>query len=193
MIRRAAAMLLAMAALSGGLLDKPRKESAPAAVAYVPDAGCSMFDVDYLPEREATAEEIEHGDMVGAILRKNAPDARLYMLRCLYDGIGEDEVHCVAHAIYDAVYVYDADVVNISSLWYLQNEAVFACTDGRCGDRNGSSFAEPRVCAWISNQFTAAEKTTDAQIRERLKAAAIDAGDEGYDIVFGWGCIDIKK
>ena len=258
MIRRAAAMLLVMAALSGNFLDEARKEPAPAAVVCVLDAGFSMPDADYLPERKATAEEIEHGDMVCAILRENAPDARIYMLRCLYEGIGEDEAHCVAQAIYDAVDVYDADVVNISwtlnrpdedlydaicyahehgviivasagnlslqtplgsavypaawdevigvggvdvdesdapvsSLWYLQSEAVFVCADGRCGDRKGSSFAAPRVSAWIANQFSTADKPTDAQIRERLKAAVIDAGDEGYDVVFGWGYLDMKK
>lgn len=255
MIRRAAAVLLAVAALSGIFFIAFRKEPASAVVVCVLDAGCSMPDVDsrdYLPERETTAEEIEHGNLVCGILRENIPQAQVYMLRCLYDGIDGQEAQSVTQALYDAVDLYHANVINISwtlnqpseslheairyayeqgvilvsaagnlslqtplgsavypaawdevigvggvdvdengtpvsSLWYLQSEAVFVCADGHCGDRKGSSFAAPRVSAWIANYLSTAKNADEAQVREQLKANLLDAGEEGYDTVFGWG------
>lgn len=259
MIRPIAAILLALASLTA-LLPETREEET-AVVICVLEAGSSVPDVevvDYLPEREATAEETEHTALVCGILRESAPQAQLYLLRCLYDGIGESEAHSIAQALYDAVDVYHADVVNISwtlnqpseplhqairyahdrgvilvaaagnlsaqtplgsavypaawdevigvggvdvdeegapvsSLWYLHSEAVFLCADGRAGDRKGSSFAAPRVSAWIAGCLSTLGNATDSQIRERIKAAVTDAGEEGYDPVFGWGYLDTRK
>lgn len=261
MRKRVFAVIFSLAALFGILFLGTRKEPASAVVVCVLDAGCSNPDVeskDYLPEREATAEEIEHGDLVCGILQEYAPKARLYMLRCLYDGIGVQDTECVAQAIYDAVDVYHADVVNISwtlnqpseplhdairyayengvtlvaaagnlslqtplgsevypaaweevigvggvdvdengtpvsSLWYLQSESVFVCADGSCGDQKGSSFATPRVSAWIADYLSTARNVSDVQVREQLKAAAEDEGEEGYDTTFGWGFLDVTK
>lgn len=259
MTRPIVAILLALASLTALLLPGFREEET-AVVLCVLEAGSAAADVevvDYLPEREATAEENRHTALVCGILRENAPQAKIYLLRCLSDGIGQSGDDTIAQALYDAVDVYHADVVNISwtlnqpseplhrairyahdrgvilvaaagnlslqtplgsavypaaweevigvggvdvdetgapvsSLWYLQSEAVFLCADGRAGDQKGSSFAAPRVSAWIADCLPGLENPTDASVRELLKAAVTDAGEKGYDPVFGWGYLDLQ-
>lgn len=258
MTRSAAALLLALAALTFFLLPEAREEEG--AVICVLEAGrtdSGVELVDYLPEQEATAEENQHTALVCGILRENAPQAKIYLLRCLSDGIGPSGDDTVTQAIHDAVEKYHADVINISwtlnqpsqtlhqairdahdrgailvaaagnlspqtplgstvypaaweevigvggvdldetgtpvsSLWYLSGEAVFLCADGRAGDQKGSSFAAPRVSAWIANRLSGPEHPTDTQIRALLKAAVTDLGAEGLDPIYGWGYLDTR-
>lgn len=264
MIRRIVMIMLAvMAALPGASLAEDREETAAPVVVCVLDAGCNLPEVeqrDYLPQQEMAASELAHGSMVCQIIRENAPEAQVYMLRCLCEddnGLSLDAQNkAVIQAIYDAVDVYHADVLNISwtlnqpdeslheaityahekgailvaaagnlslqtplgsqvypavwdevigvggvdldeqgtpisSLWYLQNDAVFVCANGSwCGQR-GTSFAAPRVSAWIANVLQAENGATDAEIREMLQDTVQDLGEEGYDTVFGWGYLEM--
>ena len=83
MTRSAAALLLALAALTFFLLPEAREEEG--AVICVLEAGrtdSGVELVDYLPEQEATAEENQHTALVCGILRENAPQAKIYLLRC---------------------------------------------------------------------------------------------------------------
>lgn len=79
----------------------------------------------------------------------------------------------------------------VSSLWYLQNEAIFVCTDGNYQGEKGTSFAVPRVTALIAEYLQSAEanKKTDRDVRQYLKTIAEDLGEEGYDPVYGWGYV----
>ena len=75
----------------------------------------------------------------------------------------------------------------VSSLWYLKSEAVFISADGNYEGEKGSSFAVPRVSARIAEYLLEQPEASEEEIREWLKETAIDAGEEGYDPVFGWG------
>lgn len=265
MIRRLVVIILAVtAALFGNSLAETRKETAAPVVVCVLDAGCDLSAVeqkDYLPQLEATVAEVAHGDMVCQIICENAPQARVYMLRCLQEEDGglslDAQSEAVIQAVYDAVDVYHADVLNISwtlnqpdeslhaaityahekgvilvaaagnlslqtplgsqvypaawdevigvggvdldeqgipvsSLWYLQSDAVFVCADGNWYGQRGTSFAAPRVSAWIANVLQAENGATDAEIREMLQETVQDLGEAGYDTVFGWGYLEMK-
>ena len=96
----------------------------------------------------------------------------------------------------------------VSSLWYLQSEAVFVCADGNYKGEKGSSFAVPRVTAVLAdylkeeldNSLEASKSQNsepgeesgaarDQKARAYLQGLAEEAGEKGYDITFGWGYI----
>lgn len=80
----------------------------------------------------------------------------------------------------------------VSSLWYLQSDAVFVCTDGEYEGEHGSSFAAPRVAAFIARYLIENPEAREEQVREYLKAQTLDLGTEGYDTVFGWGYLETR-
>lgn len=78
----------------------------------------------------------------------------------------------------------------VSSLWYLQSEAVFISADGNYQNERGSSFAAPRITGVLAEYMASSgEKETYDDARSYLKSIAEDAGDPGYDTVFGWGFV----
>ena len=94
-----------------------------------------------------------------------------------------------------------------SSLWYLQSEAVFVCAGGNYKGEKGSSFAVPQVTAVLADYLKEemvtgkirnseeAEKSDSARTqkaRAYLQELAEDAGETGYDTIFGWGYIRLK-
>ena len=78
----------------------------------------------------------------------------------------------------------------VSSLWYLKSEAVFVSADGNYEGEKGSSFAVPRVSGKIAEYLFQKPEASEAEVREWLKETARDAGEEGYDPVFGWGFLE---
>lgn len=81
----------------------------------------------------------------------------------------------------------------VSSLWYLKSEAVFISADGNYEGEKGSSFAVPRVSAQIAEYLLDQPEASETEIREWLKENAVDAGEEGYDPVFGWGFLKMDN
>ena len=79
----------------------------------------------------------------------------------------------------------------VSSLWYLQSDAVFVSADGNYQGEKGSSFAAPRISGILAGYLdrTSEEKHTQSYAEEYLKSIAVDAGHPGYDTVFGWGYV----
>ena len=232
------------------------------------DSGCNEETAkgkNYLDGSEDLSDEEGHGTLVYQILKENAPDAEVYVQKCFSDGeallhekendLSETE-YIMIQAIYDAVDIYHADIINMSwtlnkeseklhkaiqyaaknkvilvaaagnlsfstklgstvypaaweevigvagadlddsgnpaeSLWYLHSDAVFVSADGNYGNEKGSSFATPRVSAVIARYLTdkQGEKRSPEEVKSYLKSIAFDAGDEGYDEVFGWGYI----
>ena len=232
------------------------------------DSGCNEETAqgkNYLDGSEDLSDEEGHGTLVYQILKENAQDAEVYVQKCFSDGeallhekendLSETE-DIMIQAIYDAVDVYHADIINMSwtlnkesenlhkaiqyaeknnvilvaaagnlsfstklgsnvypaaweevigvagadldeegnpteSLWYLHSDAVFISADGNYGNEKGSSFAAPRVSAVIAKYLTdkQGEKRSPEEVKSYLKSIAFDAGDEGYDEVFGWGYI----
>lgn len=79
----------------------------------------------------------------------------------------------------------------VSSLWYLQSDAVFVSADGNYQGEKGSSFAAPRISGVLAKYLSESqfEKQTQEDAEEYLKGIVVDAGDPGYDTTFGWGYV----
>lgn len=80
-----------------------------------------------------------------------------------------------------------------SSLWYLRSEAVFVSADGNCQGEKGSSFATPRISAVLADYLSERPQKTVSleEAKNYLISLAEDAGEPGYDTVFGWGYINV--
>ena len=80
----------------------------------------------------------------------------------------------------------------VSSLWYLQSDAVFVSADGNYQGEKGSSFAAPRISGVLAKYLSEVliESHTKGKAEEYLKKIATDAGDPGYDTTFGWGYVE---
>ena len=80
----------------------------------------------------------------------------------------------------------------VSSLWYLQSDAVFVSADGNYQGEKGSSYAAPRISGILAKYLSEVpnENHTKGTAEEYLKEIAIDAGDSGYDTTFGWGYVE---
>lgn len=80
----------------------------------------------------------------------------------------------------------------VSSLWYLQSNAVFVSADGNYQGEKGSSFAAPRISGVLAKYLSEVliESHTKEKAEEYLKEIATDAGDPGYDTTFGWGYVE---
>lgn len=80
----------------------------------------------------------------------------------------------------------------ISSLWYLQSDAVFVSADGNYQGEKGSSFATPRITGILARYLAEmSEKHTQKDAQEYLRSIAKDAGEPGYDTTFGWGYVTV--
>lgn len=78
----------------------------------------------------------------------------------------------------------------VSSLWYLQSNAVFVSADGNYQGEKGSSFAVPRITGILARYLAEMpEKHTQKDVQDYLKSIAQDAGEPGYDTTFGWGFV----
>ena len=82
----------------------------------------------------------------------------------------------------------------VSSLWYLQSDAVFVSADGNYQGEKGSSFAAPRISGVLAKYLSEVliESHTKEKAEEYLKEIATDAGDLGYDTTFGWGYVETR-
>lgn len=75
------------------------------------DSGCNLPDIqgrNYLDGTQDLTDPEGHGTYVYELLKETAPEARLYMLKCF------DSSTAIIQAVYDAVDVYDADIINMS-------------------------------------------------------------------------------
>ena len=57
-------------------------------------------------------------------------------------------------------------------------------------DQKGSSYAVPRVSAAVAGYLLENPGVTQEKVLDYLKNKAVDAGDKGYDLQFGWGYIE---
>lgn len=89
------------------------------------DSGCNLPRAEgknYLNENKELKDDNGHGTVVYEILTGEAPEAEVYMLKCFeYDEVFSDDEDAVIRAIYDAVDVYDADIIQMS--WTLNEES----------------------------------------------------------------------
>ncbi len=57
---------------------------------------------------------------------------------------------------------------------------------------SGTSLASPVVAASVAVLKNVKPELTPGEIREILKDSAVDAGDSGYDVDYGYGILDVK-
>ncbi len=81
----------------------------------------------------------------------------------------------------------NADGEPESSLWYLSGDCVYVCARADCAGGKGSSYACARVSAFLANMESCENPF------EALKGSAKDAGDAGYDVIYGWGYIETAE
>ena len=83
----------------------------------------------------------------------------------------------------------------VSSLWYLQSDAVFVSADGNYQGEKGTSYAAPRISGILAKYLSEVpnENHTKGKAEEYLKEIVIDAGDSGYDTTFGWGYVETSR
>ena len=119
-------------------ISETASEAASDAVSVcIIDSGCSQSGAqgkNYLAEiQKSETDEISdssqdltdttgHGTAVYQILSETAPDAQLYMLKCFedFEELSARKETAIIQAIYDAVDVYQADIINMS--WTLNTE-----------------------------------------------------------------------
>ena len=126
-----AAVLTAMMLLSVPLTIGAQED---AITVCILDSGCEdplAEGKNYLSDGKELSDESGHGTLVYQILTEYAPDARLYMLKCFSGGdemsLKEEQTQqeqAVIQALYDAVDVYQADVINISWTVNVESEAL---------------------------------------------------------------------
>jgi len=55
---------------------------------------------------------------------------------------------------------------------------------------SGTSFSAPVVAGVVALMFSVNPSLTPTQVEQILEATAVDLGDPGYDIYYGWGRVD---
>ncbi|GAB4162322.1 MAG: hypothetical protein Fur0021_36450 [Candidatus Promineifilaceae bacterium] len=66
----------------------------------------------------------------------------------------------------------------------------YATPGGGYGIGSGTSYAAPRVAGTIALMVARNPDLTNAEIRQILRNTAVDLGDEGFDIYYGFGLLD---
>lgn len=64
---------------------------------------------------------------------------------------------------------------------------------GGYGSASGTSFSTPLTAGLIALMFSANPALTPTQAEQILKSTAVDLGEPGYDIYYGWGRINASK
>ena len=67
---------------------------------------------------------------------------------------------------------------------------LYVSANGSYEDQKGSSYAVPRVSAAVAGYLLENPGVTQEKVLDYLKNKAVDAGDKGYDLQFGWGYIE---
>lgn len=101
------------------------------------DSGCNVEGArgwNYLDNSDDLSEDNEHGTLVYQIVSEGAPDADIYMLKCVEDAenvdggassaSADETEEAIIQALYDAVDVYHADIINISWTGNRESEAL---------------------------------------------------------------------
>ena len=61
------------------------------------------------------------------------------------------------------------------------------------GPASGTSFCTPLVAGAASVVWSVHPTWTNAQVEDALESSAVDLGAPGWDPVFGWGRIDLRR
>ena len=87
------------------------------------DSGCNddhTAGESFLEGSEALTDTVGHGTRICSLIREGAPEANVVMLKC-FDGQDSANEEPIVAALYAAVDVYHADVINLS--WTLADES----------------------------------------------------------------------
>jgi hypothetical protein len=64
---------------------------------------------------------------------------------------------------------------------------------GGYGNVGGTSFSAPLTAGLAALMFSVNPSLTPSQVEQIMKSTAVDLGEPGYDIYYGWGRIDAAK
>lgn len=97
--------------------------AAEAVTVCILDSGCNDHTgagESFLEASDALADPIGHGTHICSLIREGAPEANIVMLKCFeaQDSVNEE---AIVAALYAAVDIYHADVINMS--WTLANKS----------------------------------------------------------------------
>ena len=117
-----ASALPAILILLAFLLCAPCR-AAEAVTVCVLDSGCNDNHTEgesFVDDPDALADSIGHGTRICSLIREGAPEANVVMLKCFdaQDSVNEE---AIVAALYAAVDIYHADVINMS--WTLADES----------------------------------------------------------------------
>ncbi len=222
---------------------------------------------NYVDENTDVTDNIGHGTFVSGIIAANSTEngisgvtncVSIVPLKCFENGF-TTTLSVISQAIYDAVDVYDCDIINMSlgttsksstlkaaidhanskgtivvaavgnknstyynypaaydnvigvgsvdfdnvRSWFSQyNDSVFITAPGEnvwstsIEDtywlNEGTSFSTPLVTSTVAIMMNIDEDITYDEICTYLKSSATDLGDDGYDVKYGYGLLNIE-
>ena len=132
------AILLTLPLTAGAAAEmEPSKAISDPVTVCILDSGCNLPDIqgrNYLDGTQDLTDPEGHGTYVYELLKETAPEAELYMLKCFDSSTSlpqntqkagdaseaTDIGTAIIQAVYDAVDVYDADIINMS--WTLNQD-----------------------------------------------------------------------
>lgn len=133
------AILLTLPLTAGAAAEmEPSKAISDPVTVCILDSGCNLPDIqgrNYLDGTQDLTDQEGHGTYVYELLKETAPEAELYMLKCFDSSTSlpqntqkagdaseaTDIGTAIIQAVYDAVDVYDADIINMS--WTLNQDS----------------------------------------------------------------------
>lgn len=133
------AILLTLPLTAGAAAEmEPSKAISDPVTVCILDSGCNLPDIqgrNYLDGTQDLTDPEGHGTYVYELLKETAPEAELYMLKCFDSSTSlpqntqkagdaseaTDIGTAIIQAVYDAVDVYDADIINMS--WTLNQDS----------------------------------------------------------------------
>ena len=131
-------ILLTLPLTAGAAAElEPSKAISDPVTVCILDSGCNLPDIqgrNYLDGTQDLTDPEGHGTYVYELLKETAPEAKLYMLKCFDSSTSlpqntqkagdaseaTDIGTAIIQAVYDAVDVYDADIINMS--WTLNQD-----------------------------------------------------------------------
>ena len=147
---------------------------------------------NYFDGIDDVSDNIGHGTHVSGIIAAEmnslgivgtAPNVKIVPLKC-FDSSLDTDADMLISAIYDAVDVYDCQIINMS--WGLN-----ADNDGDYKKLNGTSQATPMVSGLAAILLSMDDSKTIDDFKQLLSSTSEDLGTTGYDTKFGYGLINV--
>lgn len=168
------------------------------AICQAADDGCQVLNLsfgvntDIETVREAVEYAAEKGVILVAAVGNDGVTTKMYP--AAYDcviGVGsvEPDLTRSAFSHYNESVFVTAPGGKMVGLGYTADDSYRL--DAEAVANSGTSYATPVVVALAALALEADPDLTAAQFADLLKTAAVDQGDVGYDVYYGWGTVNI--